>query len=237
MADKDKAIKNECGEKHESNGTIEIIELNHRSRSHQRHLRQTKKNVVVLANDTHITSTATEEQETSSESNQELEDVVRASPRSQPHHHVPIINSNLHVCGIGTGSESFCSGNILMSKMEATAHTQPPTLRAKYLDIDLAQTTRTITINLSESPTPSEMLRPPLMQRFMSIFSNTANVCLCSTFSRDCAILLLMYIGFTVLIFLLTVVSYNFLRVNIIGQHSTNTSEHYCSLHRRFHRH
>lgn len=225
-------------ESSDSNSVIEIFETDRRSRSRQRQLRGLSQDIVVLRADTHMTSSTTEEPtEVNSESIQSPASVAQNSFCSQYSLHVPIIDTNFQICGMGTGSELFCSGNFLMEEKEASAVRGPPILRALHCDDGLAMTTRTITINLSESPSPSVMRRPPLMQRFLGIFSNTANFCLCSNFSRDCAILLLMYIGFTVLIFLLTVVSYNFLRVNIMGQHSANISEHFCPYHSRYHTH
>lgn len=226
-------------ESSDSNSVIEIYDTGRRSRSRQRRLRGLTQDVIVLATDTHMTSSTTDEPEVNTEPIQQplASPLPNQSLCNQYSLRLPIIDSNLHICGMGTGSESFCSGNLLVERMENPAVTSPPILRALHCNDGLAMTTRTITINLSESPSPSVMRRPPLMQRFLSIFSNTATFCLCSNFSRDCAILLLMYIGFTVLIFLLTVVSYNFLRVNIMGQHSANTSDHFCPYHSRYHTH
>lgn len=227
------AVTDHPFESSEANSVIEAIEIegSNNCKRGQTCPQCLPGGVLILCPDTHMTSTATEEMD------QDENTAQQSTSTNYPVRLPPSTDSNLNICGMGFGSESFCSGNLLMERMESTGITSPPILRALHHDDNLVMATRTITINLSESPTPSVMQRPPLMQRFLGIFSNTANFCLCSTFSRDCAILLLMYIGFTVLIFLLTVVSYNFLRVNIMGQHSSNRSEHFCPYHSRYHSH
>uniref|UniRef100_A0A1A9W0C3 Uncharacterized protein n=1 Tax=Glossina brevipalpis TaxID=37001 RepID=A0A1A9W0C3_9MUSC len=111
-------------------------------------------------------------------------------------------------------SHSFSSQLPLLNKEENNLSVDPLQLEHGS-NFPAAEVTQNIIINISETPSSSMLDRLPLRRRMRNLFSDTVRFCRCPAFARDCIAVLCMYIGFTLLIFTLTLLSYNFLRSTV----------------------
>uniref|UniRef100_A0A1B0B1G1 Uncharacterized protein n=1 Tax=Glossina palpalis gambiensis TaxID=67801 RepID=A0A1B0B1G1_9MUSC len=128
---------------------------------------------------------------------------------------IPYNSANVcNTLGSYIASHSFTSQNPLLNNEESNVSVDPLWLDNES-SFPAEEVTQNIIINISETPSSSMLHRLPLRHRMRNLFSDTIRFCRCPAFARDCIIILCMYIGFTLLIFTLTLLSYNFLRSTV----------------------